>query len=67
QANPVNPAQANPAAGAAANSWTCACGAVNTGKFCSECGVARPSADWTCGCGAVNTGKFCSECGKPRP
>ncbi|MEG0813510.1 MAG: SPFH domain-containing protein [Clostridium sp.] len=67
QANPVNPAQANPAAGAAANSWTCACGAVNTGKFCSECGVARPSADWTCGCGVVNTGKFCSECGKPRP
>ncbi|MEG2123115.1 MAG: SPFH domain-containing protein [Clostridium sp.] len=67
QANPANPAQANPAAGAAANSWTCACGAVNTGKFCSECGVARPSADWTCGCGVVNTGKFCSECGKPRP
>ncbi|MEG2296523.1 MAG: SPFH domain-containing protein [Clostridium sp.] len=62
-----NPVQANPAAGAAANSWTCACGAVNTGKFCSECGVARPSADWTCGCGVVNTGKFCSECGKPRP
>lgn len=63
----ANPAQANSAAGAAANSWTCACGAVNTGKFCSECEVARPSADWTCGCGAVNTGKFCSECGKPRP
>lgn len=47
--------------------WTCGCGAVNTGKFCSECGGAKPSIDWTCGCGAVNTGKFCSECGKPRP
>lgn len=48
-------------------SWTCGCGAVNTGKFCSECGGAKPSSDWTCGCGAVNVGKFCSECGKPRP
>ena len=49
------------------NGWTCACGAVNTGKFCSECGQPRPAGPWTCGCGAVNTGKFCSECGKPRP
>lgn len=23
--------------------WTCACGAVNTGKFCSECGQPRPA------------------------
>ena len=53
----------------AAEGWTCACGAVNTGKFCSECGKPRPAAaeSWTCSCGAVNTGKFCSECGKPRP
>ena len=50
-----------------ANSWTCECGAVNTGKFCSECGKPAPAAEWTCGCGAVNKGKFCSECGKPRP
>ncbi len=46
--------------------WTCGCGTVNTGKFCSECGSPRPAASWTCSCGTVNTGKFCSECGKPR-
>ena len=38
QAAPVPTAPAAPAAGA----WTCACGAVNTGKFCSECGAKRP-------------------------
>lgn len=48
------------------DSWTCGCGAVNTGKFCGECGSPRPAASWTCSCGTVNTGKFCSECGKPR-
>ena len=47
--------------------WTCSCGAVNTGKFCQECGQPRPAGPWTCSCGAVNTGKFCQECGKPRP
>ncbi len=47
--------------------WTCSCGAVNTGKFCPDCGSKKPEGPWTCGCGAVNTGKFCSECGKPRP
>ncbi len=52
-------------AGAAA-SWTCSCGQVNTGKFCSECGKPAPVTEWTCSCGQVNTGKFCSECGKPR-
>lgn len=46
--------------------WVCSCGAGNTGKFCSECGAPKPSAEWTCSCGAVNKGKFCSECGKPR-
>lgn len=48
--------------------WICACGTVNTGKFCGECGKPRPeSGTWTCSCGAVNTGKFCGECGRPRP
>ena len=47
--------------------WTCACGSVNTGKFCSECGQPRPAGPWTCSCGAANMGKFCSECGRPRP
>ena len=57
------------AAAAPANSWTCECGAVNTGKFCSECGkpAPAPANTWICECGTVNTGKFCSECGKPAP
>ncbi|MBS6196184.1 MAG: SPFH domain-containing protein [Clostridiales bacterium] len=49
-------------------SWICGCGHENTGKFCSECGKAKPEKEtWTCACGHENTGKFCSECGKPRP
>ena len=47
--------------------WKCECGAVSTGKFCSECGKPAPAGNWNCECGAVNTGKFCSECGKPAP
>ena len=61
QAQPQNYQQA-----AGGSTWTCGCGAVNTGKFCSECGSPKPSGSWTCSCGSVNTGKFCSECGKPR-
>ncbi len=58
------PAQAAPVAG----SWTCACGAVNTGKFCMECGAKKPEANgWVCSCGTVNKGKFCSECGAKKP
>ncbi|MBO5247640.1 MAG: SPFH domain-containing protein [Eubacterium sp.] len=59
---PQQPVQPQAPAGA----WNCACGASNTGKFCSECGAPKPSAEWRCSCGAVNTGKFCSECGTPR-
>ena len=57
------------AAQASANSWTCSCGKVNTGKFCAECGAPKPQPpeQWTCSCGAVNTGKFCPECGAAKP
>ena len=60
--------QATPAQQAvpAANTWTCTCGSVNSGKFCSECGNPVPATDWVCTCGTKNSGKFCSECGKPR-
>ena len=43
--------------------WTCTCGTVNRGNFCTECGKMRV---WICECGARNTGNFCPECGKPR-
>ena len=52
------------------NEWTCTCGAVNKGKFCSECGQSKPvpkDNGWTCACGAFNKGKFCSECGAKKP
>ena len=63
------PAAASAAAAPApaADGWTCACGTVNTGKFCVECGAAKPADGWTCACGAVNKGKFCSECGAKKP
>lgn len=51
-----------------ADGWKCSCGtAGNTGKFCVNCGAAKPAEGWTCSCGAVNKGKFCSECGKKKP
>lgn len=54
-----------------AEEWTCPqCGTQNTGKFCIECGAARPAdtKPWYCPeCGTQNTGKFCSECGTARP
>jgi len=55
------------AAQAPQGGWTCSCGAVNQGKFCSECGAKKPDAGWTCSCGTVNQGKFCSECGAKKP
>lgn len=65
---PGNAMAGNAAGAAKAGVWTCGCGAVNQGKFCSECGSPRPAeGPWTCSCGNVNQGKFCSECGKPRP
>ena len=59
------PAPVAPAA--PAGGWKCACGAVNTGKFCAECGAKKPEAGWTCSCGSVNKGKFCPECGARKP
>ncbi|MGM9664538.1 MAG: SPFH domain-containing protein [Eubacteriales bacterium] len=53
----------------AAGAWKCSCGAENTGKFCHDCGAAKPAeAGWYCTeCGAFNKGKFCHECGAKRP
>ena len=70
---PAAPQGPNPQfapAAAPADGWTCACGSVNTGKFCTNCGSPKPApaADsWTCACGSVNTGKFCTNCGSPKP
>ena len=60
-------AAAAPAPAAPASGWKCACGAVNTGKFCAECGAKKPEEGWTCSCGSVNKGKFCPECGAKKP
>lgn len=51
----------------AADSWKCSCGAVCSGKFCTECGQKKPDDGWKCSCGAVNKGKFCPECGAKKP
>lgn len=50
--------------------WRCSCGTSgNTGKFCMNCGSARPqpAGVWTCSCGAENSGNFCMNCGSKRP
>lgn len=50
-----------------AGAWVCRCGHKNTGKFCGECGEAKPDDKWTCTCGHENTGNFCGECGNKKP
>lgn len=45
--------------------WTCECGTVNTGNFCTNCGKPKATG-WTCECGTANTGNFCTNCGKPK-
>ena len=61
--------QAQQQAKPTADGWKCSCGAINTGKFCSECGAPKPAdaEGWVCSCGAVNKGKFCSNCGAKKP
>ena len=63
-------AQSAPAA-PAGDSWKCACGSVNTGKFCPKCGAKKPEVipegSWKCACGSVNTGNFCPQCGAKKP
>jgi len=57
----------------ATNYWVCTCGSENKGKFCPECGKAKPSAipQYRCDkCGwepddMTRPPKFCPECGDP--
>ncbi|MDO5448574.1 MAG: SPFH domain-containing protein [Clostridia bacterium] len=65
-----NPQPAAPAAAApAAGGWTCACGASNSGNFCTSCGAAKPAAPAggfcpECGTAIAPGAKFCTNCGK---
>jgi predicted RNA-binding Zn-ribbon protein involved in translation (DUF1610 family) len=57
----------------ATNYWVCECGVENKGKFCHECGKAKPTVlpQYKCDkCGwepddITKPPKFCSECGDP--
>lgn len=44
------------------------CKAIIEGKFCTECGTARPEEkkELCSKCGKEVTGKFCNECGTPK-
>ena len=48
--------------------WTCSCGNVNSGNFCSECGSKKPEKKGgfctNCGSKLQAGAKFCSECGQ---
>ena len=55
------------AAAPAADTWKCSCGAVNSGKFCPECGSKKPYYQCSkCGwkpADPTKPPKFCPECG----
>ena len=71
---PSDSGTSSPAAPAAAPpGWDCTCGTASTGKFCAECGAAKPAGEpqYKCDkCGWVPADptkptKFCPECGDP--
>lgn len=62
--------QAAPQPSAAANSWKCACGQLNQGNFCTNCGTKRPRVYRCDKCGwmpedQTRPPKFCPNCGDP--
>ncbi|MDR0990568.1 MAG: SPFH domain-containing protein [Propionibacteriaceae bacterium] len=68
------PAAADGAAAPVAQAWTCPqCGTSNTGKFCTNCGAAKPAGAviYVCSnCGwappdPTHPPKFCANCGDP--
>jgi membrane protease subunit (stomatin/prohibitin family) len=69
KAQQIQQNQTQPVQQPSPNAWTCQCGNVSEGKFCTECGAPRPAAamGWTCVCGTLNKGKFCMECGAKKP
>lgn len=68
-----NQAQAQPQAQTVSQGWTCTCGSVNQGKFCTNCGAKKPAGAplYKCDkCGwmpedPTNPPKFCPQCGDP--
>lgn len=51
---------------AEAGQWTCSCGKINSGNFCSDCGAKKPESAFCTNCGYKFDGgkpKFCPNCG----
>ena len=48
------------------DTWTCSCGAKNSGQFCSECGNKKTESKFCPECGEKlpENAKFCTKCGK---
>lgn len=71
QPQPVQQPASQPQQSQEVRGWTCTCGAVNTGKFCPECGAKKPEGAplYKCDkCGwepedPYHPPKFCPECG----